>query len=159
NPHLEIHTASAEALPFPDTTFDAVVANFAILHVGRPEQAVAEAVRVLRPGGRVALTTWDTPERMRLIGVLLDAAGEPGPPPPASLAAGPPFFRFAVDEQFPALLRDAGLTDATVRRIAFNHPVSEPGQLWDGLLAGTVRAAALVHSQDDTTRRRIRAAF
>ena len=45
-----------EELSFADASFDAVVGNFAILHVGRPEQVAAEAVRVLAHGGRLAFT-------------------------------------------------------------------------------------------------------
>ena len=61
HPELEFRRGDAEALPFPDGSFDAVVANFLMLHVGRPEQVVAEFARVLVPDGRLALTVWDVP--------------------------------------------------------------------------------------------------
>ena len=60
-PTLDFRQGDAHHLPFPDRSMDAVVANFAILHFGRPERAVAEFVRVLGPGGSVALSTWDSP--------------------------------------------------------------------------------------------------
>src|SRR5262249_32374204 len=60
-PELEFQQADAHALPFADASFDAVVANFLVLHLGQPEQAVSEFVRVLAPGGRLALTAWDLP--------------------------------------------------------------------------------------------------
>src|SRR5205085_2147715 len=44
---IEFQTADAEALPFPDASFDAVLANFGIHHVERPERAIAEVRRVL----------------------------------------------------------------------------------------------------------------
>jgi ubiquinone/menaquinone biosynthesis C-methylase UbiE len=49
--HLDVdfRQADAHALPFDDSSFDAVVGNFAILHLGRPEQAAAEFARVLVP--------------------------------------------------------------------------------------------------------------
>ena len=62
HPEIEFRRGDVEALPFPDGSFDAVVGNFIMLHLGRPEQAVAEFVRVLAPGGRLALTVWDVPE-------------------------------------------------------------------------------------------------
>src|SRR5664279_4956047 len=71
HPDLEFRRGDAEALPFPDELFDAVVGNFVLLHLGRPERAVSEFVRVLGPGGRVALTVWDLPERTRVLGVFL----------------------------------------------------------------------------------------
>ena len=46
--------------------------------VGRPERVAAQAARVLAPGGALALSTWDVPERARLIGVLTEALAEAG---------------------------------------------------------------------------------
>ena len=45
---------TAEASVLADACADAVVANFGIHHAARPERAIAEAFRVLRPGGRLA---------------------------------------------------------------------------------------------------------
>ena len=135
------------------------MANFLILHLGRPEQAMAEFVRVLRPGGRLALTAWDLPDQARFLGVFLDAVAEAGATPPEGLPAGPDFFRFSVDAEFDALLRDHGLEDREVRRIAFTHRVASADELWDGLLGGTVRTSALILRQPEETQQRIRAAF
>jgi len=158
-PGAEFHLASAEALPFADASVDAVVANFAILHLGRPDQAVREFGRVLRPGGGLAMTVWDLPEHMRIIGVFLDAIAEAGATAPESIPAGPPFFTFADDQAFAELLTDAGFHEATVERIAFEHGVSSADELWDGILAGTVRTAPLIAGQPDEVRQRVRAAF
>jgi SAM-dependent methyltransferase len=85
NPSLELVRADAERLPFADASFDAVVANFVLLHLGRPEACAAELARVLAPGGTLALTTWDAPERGRLAGILFDAVAEVGAPAPPGL--------------------------------------------------------------------------
>jgi ubiquinone/menaquinone biosynthesis C-methylase UbiE len=47
-PAVTFQEGDAEELPFPDNSFDAGVMNFGLLHLGRPEQALAEAHRVLR---------------------------------------------------------------------------------------------------------------
>jgi SAM-dependent methyltransferase len=57
-PGLRFVVGDALRLPFGETSFDAVTMNFGILHVSRPARAVAEARRVLAPGGRLAFTTW-----------------------------------------------------------------------------------------------------
>ena len=116
HPELEFRRGDAEALPFPDGSFDAVVANFALLHIGRPEQAAAEFARVLAPDGRVALTVWDVPERARFVGVLVDAMAAAGAAPPQHLPVGPPIFRFSDDREFADLLRGRRLEDIAVRR-------------------------------------------
>ena len=78
HPEIDFRVADAEALPFEDGSFDAVVSNFIVPHLGRPEQAVGEMARVLEVGGALALTTWDQPERMRLLGLFLDALASAG---------------------------------------------------------------------------------
>jgi SAM-dependent methyltransferase len=158
-PGLDFREADAERLPFPDAAFEAVVANFLVLHLGRPEQVAAELARVLAPGGKVALTVWDAPGRARLFGVFLDAVAAAGAAPPADLPAGPDFFRFAEDAEFEAILRDRGLEDAAVETIAFDQRVASADELWDGLLGGAVRTPALILRQPEETQRRIREAF
>jgi ubiquinone/menaquinone biosynthesis C-methylase UbiE len=159
HPDIEFRQADGEALPFEDGSFDAAVSNFVVPHLGRPERVVRELVRVLRRGGSLALTTWDQPERMRVLGVFLDAFAEAGATPPADLPVGPPFFRFAADEQFAALLADNGLTDVRVRTIAIDHRVASAEELWNGMLTSTVRTSAFFLGQPEDTRRRIRAVF
>src|SRR4051812_15489658 len=73
HPGLDFREADAEALPFADGCFDAVVGSFSVVHLGRPEQAVGEFMRVLTAGGRLALSVWDLPQRARWQGVFLDA--------------------------------------------------------------------------------------
>src|SRR4051794_30769181 len=50
-PELEFLQGDAERLPFADASFDAVVAGFVVNHLPRPERALAEFARVVRPGG------------------------------------------------------------------------------------------------------------
>ena len=159
HPQLEFRRGNVEALPFPDRSFDAVVGNFMMLHLGRPERAAAEFVRVLAPGGRLALTVWDVPEQARLLGVLVDAVAAAGASPPEDIPVGPPIFRFSEEQEFARLLGSQGLEDVQVRTISFSHPESSPEELWRGLLGGTVRTSALILRQSDGMQREIRAAF
>ena len=48
----------AESLPFGDASFDVVLSQFGHMFAPRPELAVKEMLRVLKPGGRIAFATW-----------------------------------------------------------------------------------------------------
>ncbi|WP_433381065.1 class I SAM-dependent methyltransferase [Actinoplanes sp. CA-142083] len=157
HPALEFREASAEELPFPASSFDAVAGNFLLHHLAEPRIVLAECARVLAPGGRLALTAWDLPERARFVGVLVDAIAEVGAAPPPGLPAGPDFFRYARPGEMAALFRECGFT-CEVSTVAFELVISA-GELWDGFMAGTVRTAAHVRGQPAATRERIRAAF
>lgn len=159
HPQIRFEQADAQRLPFPDASVEAVVGNFAILHVGRPERVAGEAARVLVPGGKLALSTWDVAAHSRLVGLLFDAIREVGAAPPPDVPNGPPFFRFADEDEFTRLLTGAGLTDVRVRTVAFRYRASPAAELWDGLMSATVRSRAAVLGQPDGVQTRIRTAF
>jgi SAM-dependent methyltransferase len=75
----------AENLPYADASFDVVLSQFGHMFAPRPEVAVAEMRRVLKPGGRIAFATWP-PEHF--VGRMFAFIGRNSPPPPAG--ASPP---------------------------------------------------------------------
>jgi SAM-dependent methyltransferase len=62
-PDADLREGDMEALPFEDTAFDAVVGVNAFQFAGDPRRALAEAARVVRPGGRVVASLFAAPER------------------------------------------------------------------------------------------------
>lgn len=52
------HEGNAEALPYQDESFDAVLSTFGVQFVGDQDRAAQEALRVCKPGGRIALANW-----------------------------------------------------------------------------------------------------
>jgi SAM-dependent methyltransferase len=159
HPDIDFREADVHELPFEDGSFDAVVGNFLIMHLGRPEQALGGCVRVLRPGGRIALTAWDFPERSRLLGLFLDAVTEAGATAPDALPPGPDVFRFSADDEFDALMGAQGLEDRAIERVEFTHSLATADELWTGFLAGSLRVAVLITTQPVQMRQRIRGAF
>ncbi|HEU4424724.1 MAG TPA: methyltransferase domain-containing protein [Pilimelia sp.] len=159
HPRVEFIQVNAERLPFADASFDAVVGNLAILHLGRPEQAVRGFARVLSAGGMLALSTWDHPAAGRLPGIFFEAIHESDASAPADIPAGPPFFRFADETEFTRLLDEAGFSDVAVRTVAFTHRLPSADAMWDWMVEGTVRAGALVRRQPEAVAARIRAAL
>jgi SAM-dependent methyltransferase len=157
HPELAFRRADAEALPFADGSFDSVVGNFLVHHLGRPERAISGFARVLAPGGRLALTVWDLPDRCRFLGVFLDAIAAAGASPPPDIPAGPDFFRFSGEEGFASLLYGAGFEHVELKTLDFTQSIGSVEQLWDGLMGGSVRVAAMIAGQPPETKKRIRA--
>jgi ubiquinone/menaquinone biosynthesis C-methylase UbiE len=71
--------ADAQELPFPDATFDRVISTFGAMFAPDHARAAAELVRVCRPGGRIAMTTWVNDG---FAGELFTLTGSFLPPPP-----------------------------------------------------------------------------
>ena len=78
--------ADAEALPLPDAKFDVVVSQFGHMFAPRPDVVIKEMLRVLKPGGRIAFSTWP-PELM--VGRSFMVMGKYGPPPPPGVSPPP----------------------------------------------------------------------
>jgi SAM-dependent methyltransferase len=159
SPSVEFVRGDATDLPFPDDSFDAVITAFLLLHVGRPEQVVAEAARVVAPDGLAAWSVWDEPSRGRWLGVVFDAFSAAGVQPPADVPPGPPIFRFADETEFKRLLTDAGLVDVSVETIEFPLQLASKDELWDGLVGGTVRVRPMIVGQSADMQRAIRTHF
>jgi SAM-dependent methyltransferase len=82
---IEFREGDAEALPYENSTFDVVVSQFGHMFAPRPDVAIAEMLRVLKPGGTIAFSTWP-PEHF--VGQMFALIGKFVPPPPG--AAPPP---------------------------------------------------------------------
>jgi ubiquinone/menaquinone biosynthesis C-methylase UbiE len=157
NPSIPFRLGSFEAIPGRDAAFDALAGNFVFNHVGRPELALAEARRVLRPGGLIALSSWDAPGRNRVLGLFLDAVVHASAPAPEGVPVGPTNFR--ADEELRGLLSAAGFEAVATQRIMFEASVPSLDVLWSGVLDSAVRIPPSITRQPADVQARIRAAF
>jgi len=82
---IDFVEGDAEALPHADASFDVVLSQFGHMFAPRPEVAVAEMLRVLKPGGRIAFSTWPPDQ---FVGRMFALVGQYLPPPPG--VAPPP---------------------------------------------------------------------
>lgn len=112
SPNLRWRQGSAEALPFPDASFDAVVSQFGLMFVPDPSLALREMMRVLVPGGKLAVAVWaslaDTPAYAAEVALVERLAGS---------AAGVPLrapFILGDPERLTAYFHSAGIAGATV---------------------------------------------
>ena len=83
---VEWRHGDVEELPFEDATFDIVTSQFGHIFAPRPEVAIAEMLRVLKPGGTVAFATWP-PEL--LVGRMMLLTGRYLPKPPLEVPPPP----------------------------------------------------------------------
>jgi SAM-dependent methyltransferase len=78
-PRIEWSRGTAEALPYPVAAFDAVVSQFGLMFFADRAQALREMLRVLKPGGRMAVAVWDslehTPAYAATVDLLEHSAG------------------------------------------------------------------------------------
>ena len=79
---VEWRVADVEALPFGDAQFDVVISQFGHMFAPRPDVAVTEMLRVLKPGGTIAFSTWP-PDHFTGRMFALTARYAPPPPPGA----------------------------------------------------------------------------
>jgi ubiquinone/menaquinone biosynthesis C-methylase UbiE len=75
---VEFREADAEALPFDDASFDAVLSTYGVMFTPNQDRAAAELIRVCKHGGKIGLANW-TPEGF--IGQLFKTLGKHLPPP------------------------------------------------------------------------------
>lgn len=79
-PAIEWRQGLAELLPYPDQSFDAVICQFGLMFFSDRQQALREMLRVLAPGGRLAVAVWDalehTPAYAAEVALLARVAGD-----------------------------------------------------------------------------------
>ena len=124
SPLVTWQVANAQALPYDDATFDAVVCQFGAMFFPDRQMAYAEALRVLRPGGRFVLATWGTSEDNEIVLFVEDALRQLFPDDPPLFFRRMPFGYTDV-EQIRADLAAAGFGAIEIRAVEHrNAPTS-----------------------------------
>jgi SAM-dependent methyltransferase len=157
-PEADIHNADAENLPFEPGRFDAVVCSFGILHFPNPERAIAEAHRVLRHGGRYALTCWTPPARNPFFDLILSSIQQHGNVN-VSLPAGPPLFRFGDPSECERVLSAEGFVSLSVTELPMVWPFARPEDVVPAVVASTARVGPMLAMQVPEQRRHIESAI
>jgi SAM-dependent methyltransferase len=156
-PGLDVRVAVLPDLPFSDGEFDAVTGNFVINAVSSPSSVLVELGRVLRPGGRVALTCWSDP-RPPVLAVGAEAISAAGVEWPDDVPVSA-FGEYSSPGAFSALLDGTGFVSASARAVSWVHRV-DPEEWWrDVFLAGVGFSGAVIARQDAATVARIKASY
>jgi SAM-dependent methyltransferase len=133
----------AMELPFPDDAFDRVVSTFGVMLVPDHRRGLRELVRVCRPGGRIAMTTWAA-EGFVSEQFVLGASFMPPPPPGVDL---PPTW--GREEYIRELFGEIGLAPEVRREtVAFRFPsVEEATSTYTEKLGPSVMARAALEPE------------
>ena len=150
----EVVAAPVEALPFPDQSFDAVLAQLVINLVDDPEVGTQEMVRVARPGAVVAACTWDA-NSMPLLSAFWEAAAQVAPDEVGSVDE-----RKQVGLRDPTWLRnlwqEGGLGEVSVGRLSTVAGYENFDDLWYSFEQGVGRSGSVYLALDPERRATLR---
>ena len=143
-PNGRFQQGDAQALPFPEASFDAVLCGYGVMHVPEPAAAMREMLRVLRPRGRAALSVWDAScVGFTLVYEAVRARGSME----VALPHGPDYFQFGSPERMRAALVEAGFADTDAQSFQLDWHVANTDRYIESILTGTVRARAVLAAQ------------
>ena len=136
--------SDARTLPSPDTYWDVVICHLAFAQLPEPEATLKETQRVLRPVGRLGVSSWGSRDRCPLITLFLDAVA---PFTPAARALDRVIFRYAESGKLATTLAEAGYEDATPERLTEWPFFRDVDDYWSSITADS-RFADLVTGLD-----------
>lgn len=133
----------AEALPFPDDSFDVVLCNHGLVHTTDRLKALHEMRRVLKKtSGTLALSVWSTPDRAIVIGIVAKTIRELWPA--AVVPGAPMWFDFGVEGVLEKALSDTGFHEIRTMRHNAALEVGNPEEYWDMVLGISGRLQMLL---------------
>jgi ubiquinone/menaquinone biosynthesis C-methylase UbiE len=115
--NFETVICDVSELPFPDNSFDAISCRFGFMFFPDMLLAAKEMVRVMKPGGRIAVTVWNEPEKNLWAASVLGIVNKNMKMAPPSQGA-PGLFRCAKSGMIPDLFKQAGLKNISESEVS-----------------------------------------
>ena len=148
--NVRVQQGDGQALPFGEASFDRAFSNFGLMFFPDRAKGFAELHRVLRVGGRAAVTSWQRLERSPLfelmVGSLRAAGAIPEPDPDAEPPPG-----LDDPDRFRAELEAAGFVDVEIRELAHAMHIESADAFWAELELGNVLFQEMRRHHGDAT--------
>jgi SAM-dependent methyltransferase len=157
-PHADVRVARAEALPFDDQSFDAVLSQLVLNFVPDAAGAMVEMRRVTRRDGTVAGCVWDYAGGMTMLRTFWEAAEALDPESAAPFHEGV-IMRYAKPESLEALWVEAGLEGVRVEPLDAEAAYDDFDDLWAPFLAGVGPAGKYAASRGSDAQAALRDEF
>jgi ubiquinone/menaquinone biosynthesis C-methylase UbiE len=153
--NIEIHACDVCELPFDDNTFDAISCRKGFMFFPDMLIAAKEMARVLKPGGRIAASVWNVPEKNFWITAIMGTISRnmelPQLPP-----GSPGMFRCAEDGFMSDLFSKAGLKNISLYEIAGKLNSKTTDVYWEMMTEIGAPIVAALSSADDELRKKIK---
>jgi ubiquinone/menaquinone biosynthesis C-methylase UbiE len=153
-PDLLAAACDAEHLSFADARFDAALIGLGLFIFPEPEKALAELHRVVRPGGRIALSVWGPREAVPLIARAQDCIARLLPAPKVPR---PSVFRLGEADALAGLLGKAGFSDVNIMPHTFTCSFTSADNYWQAFLDLAGGAAESLSRLPEAMQDRLRA--
>ena len=147
-------TGDAQALRFPDASFDAAVSLLVFNFIPDPKKALREVRRVTKPGGTISAAVWDYGAGMRMLRTFWDAVVATDPAADSLDERHMPLCRSG---ELSALWRDAGLSAVREQPIEIQLKFASFADYWEPFRLGQGPAGSYVRHLDDTRAQALRA--
>jgi SAM-dependent methyltransferase len=115
--NVDYRVMDAERIELDADSVDGVLCRFGLMLMADPAAALAEARRVLRPGGRLTLAVWGAPERNPFFGIIATSLIQHGHIDPPEPPPAPGVFSMASAERTEGLLRGAGFDEVRIEEV------------------------------------------
>ena len=153
--NIETKACDVCELPFADKSFDAISCRFGFMFFPDMQLAADEMLRVMKPGGRIATSVWNVPEKNFWITATMGTINknmELPPPPPGA----PGMFRCAKPGLMKEIFEKAGFKNVTEKEVAAKLNSGTVETYWNMMTEVGAPVVAALGKADDVMRQKIK---